>query len=165
MPASLLSAATPAQVLGHTKTVLVLLISWLALGETMSARKAAGMAVAVGGMIAYGICVSASSISSSSASRKTSKPGGGGAASSCSSKLDAMELGQQKGTLVKGGVGSRGAVAAADADEEAQQSLPLLSDVSRQAGGWAGESVVVVAVPQGSDQVSSGGSSRGVLTD
>ncbi|WIA15634.1 hypothetical protein OEZ85_002261 [Tetradesmus obliquus] len=43
------SAAT-FQVLGHTKTVLVLLISWLAHEEAMSARKAAGMAVAVAGM-------------------------------------------------------------------------------------------------------------------
>lgn len=37
------------QVIGHTKTILVLLISWLALGESMSARKLAGMAVAVAG--------------------------------------------------------------------------------------------------------------------
>lgn len=124
--------------------MLVLLISWLALGEAMSLRKAAGMAVAVAGMIAYGYCVSASSSSSSStssASRKTSKPGGGAAG--------AMELGQQQG----GGSSSSsnreaGVAAAAGGDEEAGESLPLLRNVSREHAGWAGESVVVVAVGQ-----------------
>lgn len=110
----------------------------------MSLRKAAGMAVAVAGMIAYGYCVSASSSSSSStssASRKTSKPGGGAAG--------AMELGQQQG----GGSSSSsnreaGVAAAAGGDEEAGESLPLLRNVSREHAGWAGESVVVVAVGQ-----------------
>jgi drug/metabolite transporter (DMT)-like permease len=114
------------QVLGHAPTVLVLLISWLALGESMSARKAAGMAVAVSGMIAYAYCVSASSSSSSSssASRKTSKPGTSGSATSgTSGDSGAMEL-------LKGGGSSRGAMnaaAAAGGDvEEGQELLPLL---------------------------------------
>lgn len=47
-------SAVTFQVLGHTKTVLVLLISWLALHEPMSARKLAGMGLAVAGMVAYG---------------------------------------------------------------------------------------------------------------
>lgn len=42
------------QVLGHTKTILVLLISWLVLHEHMSGRKLLGMALAVAGMVAYG---------------------------------------------------------------------------------------------------------------
>ena len=42
---------TPAQVMGHSKTVLVLLGSWLFLGEKMSQRKLAGMVLAVGGMV------------------------------------------------------------------------------------------------------------------
>jgi solute carrier family 35 protein E3 len=42
------------QVLGHTKTVLVLLISWLVLGETMTGRKLLGMVLAVAGMVGYG---------------------------------------------------------------------------------------------------------------
>lgn len=42
------------QVLGHTKTILVLLISWLVLHEPMSGRKALGMGLAVAGMVAYG---------------------------------------------------------------------------------------------------------------
>jgi hypothetical protein len=152
------------QVLGHTKTVLVLLISWLALGEAMSSRKAAGMAVAVSGMIAYGYCVSASSSSSSSsssASRKTSKPG------TAASAADALELGQHKG-----GGGSRGGLSAAaaaaavggthDDEEAAQESLPLLRNVSREHAGWAGESVMVVAVQRDrSDGGGGGGGSRG----
>jgi hypothetical protein len=142
-------------VLGHTKTVLVLLISWLALGESMSARKAAGMAVAVSGMIAYGYCVSASSssASSSSASRKTSKPGTAGtSATSGAGNSDAMELGQKTaGGMLKDGGGSRGAMNAAAAGgdvEEGQESLPLLQNVSREHAGWAGESVMVVSVQQ-----------------
>jgi hypothetical protein len=136
-----------AQVLGHTKTVLVLLISWLALGESMNARKAAGMAVAVSGMVAYGYCVSASSSagSSSSASRKTSKPGGEpGAAASGANDSNAMEM-------LKGG-GSKGAMAAAAAAgvdvEEGQEAMPLLQNVSSEHAGWAGESVMVVSVQQ-----------------
>lgn len=42
------------QVLGHTKTILVLLTSWVALKERMSDRKLLGMSMAVTGMIAYG---------------------------------------------------------------------------------------------------------------
>lgn len=42
------------QVLGHTKTVLVLLISWLYLGEVMTGRKSFGIMLAVAGMVAYG---------------------------------------------------------------------------------------------------------------
>lgn len=46
------------QVLGHAKTVLVLLLGWLYLGDTMSARKLGGMVMAVAGMIGYGYCTS-----------------------------------------------------------------------------------------------------------
>lgn len=56
------------QVLGHTKTVLVLLTSWLLLHEHMSLRKALGMALAVTGMVAYGYLNSSSGSSSSSSS-------------------------------------------------------------------------------------------------
>ena len=47
-------SAVTFQVLGHTKTILVLLISWLVLHEHMSGRKMLGMALAVAGMVAYG---------------------------------------------------------------------------------------------------------------
>jgi solute carrier family 35 protein E3 len=47
-------SAVTFQVLGHTKTILVLLISWLVLHEHMTGRKLFGMALAVAGMIAYG---------------------------------------------------------------------------------------------------------------
>lgn len=47
-------SAVTFQVLGHTKTILVLLISWLVLKENMSGRKMLGMGLAVAGMMAYG---------------------------------------------------------------------------------------------------------------
>lgn len=47
-------SAVTFQVLGHTKTILVLLISWLVLHEPMSGRKMLGMTLAVIGMISYG---------------------------------------------------------------------------------------------------------------
>jgi drug/metabolite transporter (DMT)-like permease len=68
----LLLAAAVLQVLGHTKTVLVLLTSWWVLHEPMSARKAMGMALAVAGMVSYGYFNSSSSSSSSSNSSSSS---------------------------------------------------------------------------------------------
>jgi solute carrier family 35 protein E3 len=53
-------SAVTFQVLGHTKTVLVLLASWLVLGESLSPRKALGMLLAVAGMVAYGALSSSS---------------------------------------------------------------------------------------------------------
>jgi hypothetical protein len=41
-------------VLGHTKTILVLLASWWVFQEQMTARKLAGMSLAVLGMVLYG---------------------------------------------------------------------------------------------------------------
>lgn len=42
------------QVLGHAKTVLVLLLGWLYLNDSMSMRKLGGMMMAVAGMVGYG---------------------------------------------------------------------------------------------------------------
>ncbi len=44
--------------LGHSKTILVLLGGWLFLGDIITARQAAGMALAVLGMVAYGVATS-----------------------------------------------------------------------------------------------------------
>lgn len=44
----------PRQVLGHTKTVLVLAMGWLILHDHMTQRKLLGMALAVVGMVSYG---------------------------------------------------------------------------------------------------------------
>ena len=44
--------------LGHSKTVLVVLGGWAFLGDKMSSRQALGMALAVAGMVAYGIASS-----------------------------------------------------------------------------------------------------------
>ena len=43
----------PGQVLGHTKTILVLLGGVLLLGDQLSGRQLMGMALAVLGMIGY----------------------------------------------------------------------------------------------------------------
>lgn len=59
-------SAVTFQVLGHTKTILVLLTSWFVLHEHMSPRKLSGMMLAVTGMVAYGYLNSSSSSSSSS---------------------------------------------------------------------------------------------------
>lgn len=47
-------SAVTFQVLGHTKTVLVLLVGWLYLNDVMTQRKLLGIALAVVGMVAYG---------------------------------------------------------------------------------------------------------------
>ena len=44
--------------LGHSKTILVLLGGWLFLGDVITAKQAGGMAIAVAGMVAYGIASS-----------------------------------------------------------------------------------------------------------
>lgn len=49
------SVPSSAQVLGHAKTVSVLLGGWALFGDVISARQAFGMAVAVAGMVAYGV--------------------------------------------------------------------------------------------------------------
>jgi len=43
------------QVLGHTKTILVLLGGWMFLGDHISGRQFGGMCLAVAGMVAYGV--------------------------------------------------------------------------------------------------------------
>lgn len=54
-------SAVTFQVLGHTKTILVLLLGWLLLGDMISARKLVGMSLAVIGMIAYSVAIPSSS--------------------------------------------------------------------------------------------------------
>lgn len=46
------------QVLGHSKTILVLLGGWAFLGDLISAKQLAGMAIAVTGMVLYGVASS-----------------------------------------------------------------------------------------------------------
>lgn len=48
---SFILTPTPCQVLGHSKTVLVLLGGWAFLGDTITAQKLGGMALAVSGMV------------------------------------------------------------------------------------------------------------------
>lgn len=48
-------SAVSFQVLGHTKTILVLLGGWMFLGDDISGRQFGGMCLAVLGMVAYGV--------------------------------------------------------------------------------------------------------------
>jgi solute carrier family 35 protein E3 len=49
------------QVLGHTKTVLVLLMGWLFMNDIITYKKLIGMTLAVTGMVSYGYLNSLSS--------------------------------------------------------------------------------------------------------
>ncbi|QDZ17949.1 UDP-galactose transporter [Chloropicon primus] len=48
-------SAVSYQVVGHAKTILVLLIGWLCFGGVLSSNQAVGMTLAVTGMILYGV--------------------------------------------------------------------------------------------------------------
>ncbi|KAL3132232.1 hypothetical protein ABBQ32_008821 [Trebouxia sp. C0010 RCD-2024] len=48
-------SAVSFQVLGHTKTILVLLGGWMFLGDSISGQQFGGMCLAVAGMVAFGI--------------------------------------------------------------------------------------------------------------
>lgn len=65
------------QVLGHTKTIFVLLTTWLVLHEHMSSRKLMGMVLAVCGMVLYGYFNSSSYKSSTSEESKPLLPTAG----------------------------------------------------------------------------------------
>jgi len=52
------SRFTLLQVLGHSKTILVLLGGWLFLGDVITVKQAGGMVLAVAGMVGYGIASS-----------------------------------------------------------------------------------------------------------
>lgn len=60
------------QVLGHSKTIIVLLGGWLFLGDELSTRKLLGMTLAVSGMIWYGKATA--SVAPQSAVRKSPSP-------------------------------------------------------------------------------------------
>jgi multidrug transporter EmrE-like cation transporter len=51
-------AVVAPQVLGHSKTILVLLGGWAFLGDQISGRQFAGMVLAVLGMVGYGVASS-----------------------------------------------------------------------------------------------------------
>jgi hypothetical protein len=64
------------QVLGHTKTILVLLASWWVFQEQMTARKLAGMSLAVAGMVLYGLLGSRSAAKAAAEGSTALKAGG-----------------------------------------------------------------------------------------
>jgi hypothetical protein len=132
------------QVLGHTKTILVLLISWLVLGEAMGSKKLAGMAVAVAGMIAYSYFMTLGSTSA--------KPAVTNSSSGCTPVLadkddpaDAVELG--KAHERRGDWSARQKKQQKPLQEEADGSdVPLLRVVPRDTAEWSSESVKMVVV-------------------
>jgi hypothetical protein len=89
------------QVLGHTKTILVLLASWWVFQEQMTSRKLAGMSLAVMGMVLYGwIC--SRSTAKAAAAAGSGFPGRRGSAASRSPS--SRRVGKQAVTSGVGGV-------------------------------------------------------------
>lgn len=87
------------QVLGHTKTILVLLMGWLYWHDHMSARKLAGMGCAVVGMAGYGWFSSGAGRSSGISSRSS------GSLGSMVTGLGALtQKGSSTGNLEKSGL-------------------------------------------------------------
>ena len=68
-------SAVSYQVLGHSKTITVLVGGWAIFGDVITARQALGMLLAVAGMVGYGVAssaaVAASTPAASSASAAT----------------------------------------------------------------------------------------------
>lgn len=145
-------SAVTFQVLGHTKTILVLLISWLVLGEAMGSRKLAGMAVAVAGMVAYSYFMtmggtSAKKPAANGSDSRSPAPG------DAEDAADALELGRarERRGEHKAGVKKQQAPLQEEGDGS---DVPLLRVVSRDNAEWNGDSVkmVVVERPGGSKQ-------------
>lgn len=109
------------QVMGHSKTVLVLLGSWLFLGEKMSQRKLAGMALAVGGMVWYG---HASTMAARRAAAATALDAGGGDE-------------EARGLLKAGGM--RGASDKGDSPKDKSSVLVSILEERPSAGKTKGE--------------------------
>jgi multidrug transporter EmrE-like cation transporter len=145
--ASLSAVAVGLQVLGHTKTILVLLISWLVLGEAMGSKKLAGMAVAVAGMIAYSYFMTLGSArakpavsNSSNSDGRSPAPGGDE-----EDAADALELGRARERRGDHKVGQKKQQKSMQ-EEGDGSDVPLLRVVSRDNAEWSGDSVKVVVV-------------------
>ncbi|WIA31128.1 hypothetical protein OEZ86_001149 [Tetradesmus obliquus] len=91
-------SAVTFQVLGHTKTILVLLASWWVFQEQMTARKLAGMGLAVAGMVLYGwLGSSSSSAATAAAAAAAAKAAGtaGGRGSAAGRSPNSRRVGKQ----------------------------------------------------------------------
>ena len=98
-------SAVSYQVLGHSKTITVLVGGWAIFGDSISARQALGMLLAVAGMVGYGVASSSSAAStpaasSSSAPAAAAAAGGGGATATAVAAVAAAAA-----ALAGGGVG------------------------------------------------------------
>mmetsp|Transcript_18773 Transcript_18773/g.40376 ORF Transcript_18773/g.40376 Transcript_18773/m.40376 type:complete len:268 (-) Transcript_18773:158-961(-) len=92
-------SAVTFQVLGHTKTVLVLLVGWLYLNDSMTSRKLLGAALAIAGMVAYGYFTS---IASGGATGGPSTPSQAAAPAAARSPSTAMMDGEAASIAVTG---------------------------------------------------------------
>lgn len=104
------------QVLGHAKTIIILLLGWLYWNDVMSVRKASGMALAVLGMIGYGICTSQPHVAATGSSTCPN-----GLKSPSSAVLETVTLVRSQSNASSGGGPSFSAKAKADSD----LSLPI----------------------------------------
>jgi hypothetical protein len=146
LPSPLLLLLLLPQVLGHTKTILVLLISWLVLGEAMGSKKLAGMAVAVAGMIAYSYFMTMGSTSAKPAvTNSSSSSGCSSAPNGKEDPADAVELGKAHERRGDWSPGKKKQQKSAQEEGEGSD-VPLLRVVSRDTAEWSNDSVKMVVV-------------------
>ena len=101
-------SAVSYQVLGHSKTITVLVGGWAIFGDLISARQAFGMLLAVAGMVGYGVASSRSS----AAAAPAAVPAAGASGSAPTTAAAAVVA---AAAALAGGVGSASKTAAAAA--------------------------------------------------
>jgi solute carrier family 35 protein E3 len=94
-------SAVSYQVLGHSKTITVLVGGWAIFGDVITARQALGMLLAVAGMVGYGVASSAAAAASTPAASSASAAAG---ASSSAATTAAAAVAAAAAALAGGGV-------------------------------------------------------------
>ena len=94
-------SAVSYQVLGHSKTITVLVGGWAIFGDVITARQALGMLLAVAGMVGYGVASSAAVAASTPAASSASAAAG---ASSSAATTAAAAVAAAAAALAGGGV-------------------------------------------------------------
>ena len=104
-------SAVSYQVLGHSKTITVLVGGWAIFGDLITARQAFGMLLAVAGMVGYGVASSSSSSAAPSApaaagagAGSSAAAGAASGASSSSAATAAAAVAAAAAALAGGGV-------------------------------------------------------------
>lgn len=93
-------SAVSYQVLGHSKTITVLVGGWAIFGDVITARQALGMLLAVAGMVGYGVASSAAAAASTPAASSSAAAG----ASSSAATTAAAAVAAAAAALAGGGV-------------------------------------------------------------